>query len=781
MQESAEIPEQLPDTGPAGVSSAAAADRSKILYVIPSLDVGGSERHLAQIVPRLRDLGEDPSIYCLYRRGTLADAVQQSGVDVISPPVERDPTAGSSIHGFIAHLATVSKLLWILLARRPRVVHFFLPRAYIIGAPLALISRVPIRLMSRRSQNLYQDNWTGVRGLERRLHKHMTALSGNSQAVVDELIEQEGCDPEKVRLIYNGVDTDRYANPGNRAELRNQLEIPDRAFVAIIVANLIAYKGHDDLLKALASVRDRLPEPWVLLCVGRDDGPLAKLQALARKLGIVESIRFLGARDDVPELLAASDLGILCSHQEGFSNAILEGMAAGLPMVVTDVGGNAEAVVNGETGLVVPPRDPAALGEAIVQIACYPSRARAMGATGKRRAENLFGMDRCVQAYDMLYRDLLQDAGSQTRSVLARSAEAPTEQLDRSAPAVPDLITDFYEKYGSAQDPLETETASAPVATQLAEPDRAVTGPMVSVVIPVYNQAAVVHRAIQSVLAQSYENFELIVVDDGSNDGLMDALLPIADPRLELISHRENKGAAAARNTGVSKARGRYIAFLDADDCWLPNKLARQVEFMMSSGSELRMSCTGYEIISPYHPEGEIRVGPALLTESDLLAGCRVSPGTTLMAEKKLFSEVGPMNNGLPRLEDWDWLLRASRISDLAVLDDVLSIVDYSSAEKIDYRSAKKSVQVMRRLHIDWGSRLPRAARRRFAATLENELAAAAYRNRKYGLAGWHLFNSLLCWPYRSSEYFRRLASAVFVDARRFIRRHRRTGTRPSG
>ena len=116
---------------------------------------------------------------------------------------------------------------------------------------------------------------------------------------------------------------------------------------------------------------------------------------------------FLGSRKDVGSLLAASDIGILCSHEEGFSNAILEGMAAGLPMIVSDVGGNAEAVIHDETGLVVPAGDPKALANAIVALIGNPERCRTMGHAGRMRTERSFSMEACVEEYNRLYKNLL--------------------------------------------------------------------------------------------------------------------------------------------------------------------------------------------------------------------------------------------------------------------------------------------------------------------------------------------------------------------------------------
>ena len=145
----------------------------------------------------------------------------------------------------------------------------------------------------------------------------------------------------------------------------------------MVIANLIPYKGHRELIEGLSHIERELPGDWRILLVGRDHGIRAELEALSTTCGVSHRIRFLGQRSDIPALLAAADFGLLTSREEGFSNVILEGMAAGLAMIVTDVGGNAEAVVHGETGFVVPPRNPKAIGDAILELARNPSKGSA--------------------------------------------------------------------------------------------------------------------------------------------------------------------------------------------------------------------------------------------------------------------------------------------------------------------------------------------------------------------------------------------------------------------
>lgn len=374
----------------------------KILCVIGSLDIGGTERHLTQITPRLKQLGWEPVIYCISRRGVQAAETEKNGVKVIGAPWEIAPTQ-TVLGKFFRILASCVKLFCILLFHRPKIVHFFLPLAYLAGAPLALLAGSPVLVMSRRSLNNYQRQHPVLRRLEARLHGRMNAILGNSRAVVEQLVVMEHCDPKKVRLIYNGIDVIGF----NHTNVRDNIEpLGPSNLTIIIVANLIPYKGHHDLIDALESIKTRLPTEWTLVCVGRDDGIRAELENHARQLNLASHIRFVGERTDVESLLNRADIGVICSHQEGFSNAILEGMAVGLPMVATDVGGNTEAIIDRESGLIVPPHDPARLGAAILELASNPAKRTEMGLAARKRIEENFSIDRCVSHYDDFYSEL---------------------------------------------------------------------------------------------------------------------------------------------------------------------------------------------------------------------------------------------------------------------------------------------------------------------------------------------------------------------------------------
>ena len=378
----------------------------KVLYIIGSLEVGGAERHVTQVVMRLKARGWEPEIFVLTPGGPLTHVLTEAGVPIhgVTLPawfftILRNKRLCARVGLAITSIA----LIYTMWVRRPAVVHFFLPAAYVVGGIASFFAKIPARIMSRRSLHNYQTAHPYVARIERYLHPSMTLVCGNSRAVIDELAT-EGISAQRLRLIYNGIDITPYETPFDRSASRAQFGIPDDALVFVLVANLIPYKGHSDLIKALARIKSALPEPWLVLCIGRDDGIGADLQHEADSFGVGSNVRFLGSRSDVPLFLRLADLGLLCSHEEGFSNAVLEGMAAGLPMVVTDVGGNAEAVIDGVTGYVVPAHNPERLAEALLHLALAGDRT-SMGDRGRERVEEKFSMSSCIDAYEALYRE----------------------------------------------------------------------------------------------------------------------------------------------------------------------------------------------------------------------------------------------------------------------------------------------------------------------------------------------------------------------------------------
>jgi len=367
----------------------------RVVVVSNRLTTGGAERHLTHILPELRARGLEIELFVLERGGDLEAALAASGVP-ISGPLRR---AGRAMHLLVAAWALYRQIR----RKRPDVLHFFLPESYLVGGIVAAVAGHRICLMSRRSLSHYHLNHPWLARLERQLHRRMTALLGNSQAVVDELVNEAG-DNRKIGLIHNGVVVPPPIDEHSRALQRTRLDLPADAFVMMIVANLIHYKGHSDLLNALGLVAAKLPQPWRLVVVGRDEGIGPQLKLQADRLNLNPNILWLGARSDVEAILPTADLGLLVSHQEGFSNALLEAMGQGLPTIATAIGGNLDAIVDGQSGWLVPAQDPMRLGEVILEVALNPAAREAMGLAARERTTALFSTADCVTRYERLYR-----------------------------------------------------------------------------------------------------------------------------------------------------------------------------------------------------------------------------------------------------------------------------------------------------------------------------------------------------------------------------------------
>lgn len=199
------------------------------------------------------------------------------------------------------------------------------------------------------------------------------------------------------------------------------------------------------------------------------------------------------------------------------------------------------------------------------------------------------------------------------------------------------------------------------------------SAPAVSVIIPAYNRGETILRALASVRAQTFGDFEIIVVDDASVDNTIERCNAFGDDRLRVVRRSVNGGAAAARNTGIREARGELIAFLDSDDSWLPEKLAKQIA-AMSRVDAAPVSCTGAILHLLDHGETRVkRLEPSDDWARRLAMDCDLSPGSTQMAARSIFDEIGSFDEALPRFEDWDWLLRYTRRYSICVVSEPLS------------------------------------------------------------------------------------------------------------
>jgi glycosyltransferase involved in cell wall biosynthesis len=376
----------------------ASLEGKKILFAIGSLEVGGAEKQLLDLVSRI-PVRYRCRLFTLQGGGPLQPSFKDLNVPVHSCGLHSRDLSKAPWRVLLAQ----SKLISVIRETRPDIIHAFLPLVTFLGATAGRLCRIPLVITSRRALGTHQERHILLRPLDLIANAWSHRVTVNSKAVWNDVVRRDRMDPRKLVLIYNAVDPLPFESAqAPREKMRKNLGLEGEEKAVIAVANLISYKGHSDLLRAMALALKEVPKTRLLL-VGEDRGIGDSLRQQTSVLGIDSRVAFLGQRRDVPELLAASDLSVLASHEEGFSNVILESMAAGLPVVATDVGGNGEAVVKGETGWLVPAKNPEALANRIVDLLKNPARAREWGMRGKERVAELFNVDRMVKEHLRLY------------------------------------------------------------------------------------------------------------------------------------------------------------------------------------------------------------------------------------------------------------------------------------------------------------------------------------------------------------------------------------------
>jgi glycosyltransferase involved in cell wall biosynthesis len=367
----------------------------RIVLAIGSLQIGGTESQLVKLAACLAARGHDVHVAAVRCGGPYEEELRALGIPTriffYGGLRLRDHTGRRSARTLLGEMRRLLALWRHLRDLRPDVCHGFLFTCYTHVLPLAWAAGVPARVNGRRGAS--PPTPTGVLRavLDFLGHRSSSLYVTNSRALRAELVRAEKVPASLIEVIANGVELpEMTADPSRR---------PARG---IVVANLIAYKGHADLVEALAL----LDAPPSLCLVG--EGPEhQRLAELVRARGLDHVVMLAGAAPDARALLADYQFAVLPSHAEGLPNAVLEAMAAGLPVVATSVGGVPDVLADGVTGLLVPPRDPAALAAAIERLAGDPALRCAMGAAGRRAAARL-SMDDCAARHEAVYRTLLR-------------------------------------------------------------------------------------------------------------------------------------------------------------------------------------------------------------------------------------------------------------------------------------------------------------------------------------------------------------------------------------
>lgn len=384
----------LHDTIPYTLHPIPSTIRVNVLYVIWSLSLGGAERVVINLAKGLDKSKFNPIVCCLNDKGAFAHELEAEGIEVIALH-KRGKFDFSILHSLFS----------IFKQRGIHIAHTHLWGANFWGRIAAKRACVPVIIAHEHGIEAWRNAAHAL--FDKILYRHTDRVILVSQASQKLFLSKIKSDSFKCRVIYNGVDTEKFNGYINPVEARMRLGLSQEDYAIASIGRLVTEKGHEYLFEAIKLMILKYPSLKVLVA---GDGPeKQRLIHKVKHLGVQKNIIFLGARNDIAEILSASDLFVLSSTKEAFPISILEAMAVGRPVVATDVGGVSELISNEKTGFVVPPRNSQALADAIAKLVNNKNAAAEMAEAGKRRIKESFTLRQWLGNIENLYTDLLNE------------------------------------------------------------------------------------------------------------------------------------------------------------------------------------------------------------------------------------------------------------------------------------------------------------------------------------------------------------------------------------
>lgn len=378
----------------------------RLMKVMTTYYSGGTEGQVLNLVRHLDRDAFDLQFSCLRKGGDVLGEFEKLAIPISEFKIRNlyMPQTFLQQWRFAQHLRR----------ERIQIVHSYNFYANVFAIPAARLARVPVVLASIRDRGVY------LTPAQKKLQKWVCSLADrilvNADSIRDWLLEQ-GYQESKIVVIKNGVDMSRYAGGNDSSHIRRELDIADSAPLVVMIARLNPQKGVDDFIKAAALLKQSNPDVRYLIAgaklqyqqgkFSQDTEYVEELKQLASSLGVGQNVIFAGHRNDTPELLAEAAISVLPSHSEGLSNTLLESMAAGVPTVATDVGGNPELVKDQVNGILIPVQSPEHLAQAIRLILDDPELARRFGQQARIMANEGFSLTKMTTDTECLYRDEL--------------------------------------------------------------------------------------------------------------------------------------------------------------------------------------------------------------------------------------------------------------------------------------------------------------------------------------------------------------------------------------
>ena len=366
----------------------------RILFHISELDIGGAERMLYMLATGLVERGHEVEVACLTGKGDVGGWLEKAGI-----PVHYLNARKSWPPSLVLPLRKVVREF------KPEVLHNFLFHANMVGRLVGWLSRVPAVICAVRVEDVERGFRLWVDGATHWMMHKQTCVSESARRFTH---EKSSIPMDKLIAVPNAVDLSKFENlePGR---LRRELEVDAETPVLLTVGRLSRQKGLQHLLDAMPAVLDEISNTRLALVGAGEDE--ASLKDLTRELGIEGAVSFLGWHPEIPEFLKDADLFVLPSLWEGMPNVVLEAMASGVPTVATEVGGTPELVLEGETGVLVPPADSDALARSIITLLQDRELRSRMGQQALERAQSQFSPARMIERNEQLYAELLHHGG----------------------------------------------------------------------------------------------------------------------------------------------------------------------------------------------------------------------------------------------------------------------------------------------------------------------------------------------------------------------------------
>ena len=372
----------------------------RLVNVVPTLLCGGTENHFMTLSRSLDSARFDQRFACLRKWGPFVTELNERRI----PLEEYRVATFRSVNALVQQ----ARLARYIRQHAIQIVHTYSFYGNVFAVPPARLA-APVVVASIRDRGPY------LTAMQKRVQRHVCRLADrvlvNAEAVKTWLVG-DGYDPSNITIIPNGIDLTNFARPVNRGEVRRSLGVPEDAPLVAVVSRLSRLKGIEDFLHAAAVVSAR-HQTARFIVVGepspiKNRAYLDELSALANRLGLGDRVIFTGLRSDVPAVLSAVDVSVMPSLNEALSNVLLESMAAGAAVVATDVGGTAEALTDGENGLLVLPGQPDTIAAAVSRLLDDPALTRRLGQAARETITRRFSLEKMVTATEHLYQDLLE-------------------------------------------------------------------------------------------------------------------------------------------------------------------------------------------------------------------------------------------------------------------------------------------------------------------------------------------------------------------------------------